>query len=196
MNIEPKPTVRQARPADAEKLAVLVNFAGEGLPLYLWGKLARSDTTAWEIGRQRGMRESGSFSYRNAVMIKQSGDSVGCLIGYEIEDEVEPVPDDMPAMFRPLQELENLAPGSWYINVLAIPQEYRGKGLGTHLLLLAEDIGRTSGRRLMSVIVSDANAGARCLYERCGYLQTASRRMVKEDWTNDGENWVLLTKRL
>ena len=60
----------------------------------------------------------------------------GCLIGYEIPDNPEPLPDDMPAMFVPLQELENLAPGTWYINVLAVRPQFRNQGLGTKLLWL------------------------------------------------------------
>jgi hypothetical protein len=37
----------------------------------------------------------------------------------------------MPAMFVPLQELENLAPGTWYVNVLAAYPEHRSQGHGT-----------------------------------------------------------------
>ena len=48
----------------------------------------------------------------------------------------------------------------------------------------------------MSVIVSDANSGARRLYERCGYSEIATRAMVKNGWENKGQNWVLLTKAL
>jgi len=48
----------------------------------------------------------------------------------------------------------------------------------------------------MSIIVSDANSGARRLYQRAGYAEVATRPMVKEDWVNDGENWVLLTMPL
>ena len=48
--------------------------------------------------------------------------------------------------------------------------------------------------RGMSIIVSDANTGARRLYERHGYSERASRTMVKDEWVNDGENWVLLVK--
>ena len=129
-------------------------------------------------------------------MIEADGAAAGCLIGYEISDDIEPIPDDMPDMIRPLQELENRAPGSWYVNVLAIDPEYRGRGLGTQLLGFADDIGRAAGKRMMSVIVSDANPGARRLYERCGYAPAGSREMVKEAWENDGRNWVLLTKRL
>jgi hypothetical protein len=46
----------------------------------------------------------------------------------------------------------------------------------------------------LSVIVSDANSGARRLYERCGYGERAKRAMIKEDWVNEGRHWVLLTK--
>lgn len=99
-------------------------------------------------------------------------------------------------MFVPLQELENLAPGTWYVNVLAVHPPFRGLGLGTKLLCFADETGRALGKRGMSVIVSDANAGARQLYERCGYRQAAARVMVKDDWRNDGRNWVLLTKAL
>jgi hypothetical protein len=79
MRIELAPPLRPARLSDAEKLAELVNYAGEGLPLYLWNKLAKPGTTAWEVGRQRAMRETGSFSFRNAVIIEVDREVAGCL---------------------------------------------------------------------------------------------------------------------
>jgi ribosomal protein S18 acetylase RimI-like enzyme len=174
----------------------LVNYAGEGLPLYLWIKLAEPGETAWDVGRRRGEREEGSFSYQNATIIEHEGRAAGSLIGYEIDDDPQPIPSDMPAMFRPLQELENLAAGTWYVNVLAVLPEYRGRGLGSDLLRIADDTGRRLGKRGMSVIVSDANTGARRLYERFGYREAARRKMVKEDWVNEGADWVLLTKTI
>ena len=148
----------------------------------------------WDVGRRRAAREEGSFSYRNATIIEHDGQCAGCLIGYAIPDNPEPVPDDMPAMFTPLQELENLAPGTWYLNVLAVQPQFRGQGLGTRFLGLADETARVSGKRGISVIISDANIGARRLYERCGYKQSATRLMVKENWENEGQSWVLLTK--
>jgi ribosomal protein S18 acetylase RimI-like enzyme len=82
-------------------------------------------------------------------------------------------------MFVPLQELENLVPGTWYVNVLAVQPDLRGRGLGTRLLAPADERGRSLGKSGMSVIVSDANTGARQLYERCGYREIAARPMVK-----------------
>ena len=56
-------------------------------------------------------------------------------------------------------------------------------------------LGHTDlGLRGTSLIVSDANRGARRLYERLGYEEVASRPMVKEQWRSDGENWVLMIR--
>jgi ribosomal protein S18 acetylase RimI-like enzyme len=183
---------RPATKEDAGVLAELVNHAGEGMPLYLWGKLAGRGETAWDVGRARAGREHGSFSYRNATIIERKGEAAGCLIGYAIADAPLALAPDIPAMFRPLQELENLAPGTWYVNVLAVLPTFRNAGLGTELLRLADRTGRELGSRGLSLIVSDANTGARRLYERTGYRETATRPMVKEGWSNEGQNWVLL----
>jgi len=186
----PSPPFRPAVIEDAPILAELVNFAGEGLPLYLWGKMATAGETAWDVGRRRAAREEGSFSYRNATMIEHDNQC------YEIPDQPGPIAADLPAMFVPMQELENLAPGTWYVNVLAVVPQFRGRGLGTKLLALADDTARSLDKRGMSVIVSGANSGARRLYERCGYRERATRPAVKEDWVNEARDWVLLTKRL
>ena len=188
------PPFRRAVQADAAILAELVNYAGEGMPLYLWEKLAEPGETEWDVGRRRAARESGSFSYRNAVVIEHEGQCAGCLIGYEIPDDPPPIAANMPAMFVPLQELENMAPSTWYVNVLAVLPQFRNRRYGTELLRLADETGRALGKRGMSVIVSDANLGGRRLYERQGYRAAAQRPMIKEGWVNDGLNWVLLTK--
>jgi len=190
------PPFRRAAIDDAPLLAELVNYAGEGLPLYLWGKMAAAGDSAWDVGRRRAAREEGSFSYRNAVIIEHQGQAAGCLIGYETPDQPKPIGADMPAMFVPMQELENLAPGTWYVNVLAVAPRFRGHGLGTRLLALADDTARSLGKRGLSVMVADSNSGARRLYERFGYRQCATRPAVKEDWVNDVRDFVLLTKEL
>ncbi len=150
--------------------------------------------SAWDVGRRRAERDEGSFSYRNTTVIEDAGKAAACLIGYDIPDDPQPIPPDMPPMFVPLQELENLAPATWYVNVLAVLPEHRNKGYGTRLLALADETGRKLGKRGMSVIVADANTGARRLYERCGYVEKERRPMVKDGWQTEGREWVLLVK--
>jgi ribosomal protein S18 acetylase RimI-like enzyme len=192
-----EPPFRRAAREDAAAMAELVNVAGENLPLYLWSRMAAPGQGAWEFGRLRAQREEGAFSYRNTVIVEAAdGRAAGCLIGYPLPKRAEPIPPDLPPLFRPLQELENLAPATWYVNVLAVYPEHRGRGLGSGLLALAERIAADLGSSGLSIIVSDANAGARRLYERRGYREAAARPMVKEGWENAGRNWVLLVKDL
>lgn len=186
---------RRATPDDAQALAELVDFASEGLALHLWSKIAGPGGDPWAVGRERASRGVGSFSYRNAVVLERNGRVAAGLIGYPLPDRPEPIPDSMPPMSVPLQQLENLAPGTWYVNVLAAYPDQRGQGLGTALLGLADQLAAEPDRCGLSIIVSDANGGARRLYERTGYAEAARRRKVKEDWQNAGKDWVLLVKR-
>ena len=169
-------TEREAQKSDAAELAKLIDLAGEGLPFYLWRQMAAAGEDPWEIGRQRAARDTGGFSYRNSVVAEVDGKVVGALVGYPVADEPEPVdPDNTPPMFVPLRELENLAPGTWYVNSVAVFPEARGLGVGSRLMHCAEQRAAELGLRGLSLIVSDANPGARRLYEHLGYEELAER---------------------
>ena len=186
-------TIRDAASSDCTELAQLINFAGEGLPLYLWQQMAGAGEDPWEIGRQRAVRDTGSFSYRNSVVAELDGKIAGALVGYPLAAEPEPIDTaNTPPMFIPLLELENLAAGTWYVNAVATFPEARGSGVGSKLMRWAGNRAHELGLRGVSLIVSDANRGAQQLYERLGYSEVASRKLVKEQWQNDGENWVLM----
>src|ERR1700752_4078358 len=100
-------------------MAELVHFASEGLALYLWTKIAGPGVDPWTIGRERAEREAGGFSYRNAVVAEADGRVVEALVGYPLPDTPEPMSAGLPPIVVPLEELESLAPGTWYVNVLA-----------------------------------------------------------------------------
>jgi ribosomal protein S18 acetylase RimI-like enzyme len=188
---------RQANLDDAAAMAELVNIAGEGLPLYLWTNMAVQGQSPWDVGRERARRESGAFSYRNTIVCEESGRVVASLIGYPLEDAPAPTDySDLPSMFVPLQQLEDMVPGTWYVNVLATYPESRGRGIGSELLSIAEGIATRLSKRALSIIVADTNEGARRLYERHGYSEVARRAMVKYDWAHPGADWVLLLKHL
>lgn len=193
--MELDPPLRTARTDDALALAELVNMAGEGLPLYLWTKMAEPGEDPWLVGQRRAQRDNASFSHKNAVVMEEAGRVVAGLIGYRLPDVPDPIDyETMPAMFIGMQELENLAPRTWYVHVVAAVPEMRGRGIGTKLLSLAEELARETESSGMSIIVADSNEGARRLYERVGYREAGRRRAVKEDWKTATENWVLLLK--
>lgn len=186
---------RRARPADAGVLAELVNIAGEGLPLYFWSSITGPGETGWDIGRARASRDSGAFSFRNAFLREEEHTPVACLIGYPLPGEPEKSDySELHPIAVPLQQLEDMVPGTWYVNVLATCPSHRNKGYGGALLELAVQLANDSGRSGLSIIVSDANRGAKRLYERHGYCEYARRPMVKAGWENPGHEWVLLTR--
>lgn len=182
---------RLATAADAPVLAQFIMWAGEGLPMLVWQDLAGPKGDPWAVGAQRMAKKAEAGE---VVVADQDGAAVAGLMGYPIT-EAEPT-EGMPPRFVPLQELENLAVGSWYIHVLATMPSARGQGWGGKLIELAEVSAAEAGITDMSIIVSDANEGARRLYERCGYSETARRRAVKDGWDNPVTDWVLLTKTL
>jgi ribosomal protein S18 acetylase RimI-like enzyme len=57
-----------------------------------------------------------------------------------------------------------------YIGHLATLPEARGRGIGTRLLALAEELARQGGYRHTSLDVFIENTRARALYERVGYM--------------------------
>lgn len=122
--------------------------------------MAGAGETALDVGRRRAAREEGGFSYRNAVVADPGTGAVAALIGYPLPDRAAPIDLDIPSMIVPLQQLENLACGSWYVNVLAAYPEHRGRGDGARLLGLVERLAGAAGRRGLSVIVSGSNEGA------------------------------------
>jgi ribosomal protein S18 acetylase RimI-like enzyme len=190
-----RPPFRAATSEDAATLAEFVQFASEGLAIYLWSKIVGHGCDPWSIGRERVRGETG-LSYHNAVIAELDGQPASGLISYPLRDKPEPISNKLPAMLVPLQELMNLAIDTWYVHVLAAYPEYRGKGQGSALLALADRFAASGGKSGLSLIVSDTNVGARRLYESWGYSEVAQRKMVKERWKHPGVNWVLLKKDL
>ena len=129
-------------------------------------------------------------------MIEVDGNVVSALIGYRLPEVAGPVDHDtMPAMFVPFQEMENMVPGSWYVNVLATLDDFRCRGFASRLLAAAEGEARKSGASTMSIITGDINPALN-IYRNFGFVETVRRPIVKDNWDYDGSEWVLLVKKL
>ncbi len=188
--------IRGAKASDATHLVRFINMAADNLPLHFWKKTVGSGGDPWALGRERAARETGNFSYRNAWLAEVDGEVGACLLGYAAETDSSPIDPDTPPIFVPLLELEALAPGSWYLNVLATYEAFRGKGLGSALLAHAETIAADTGHDTISLIAEDTHLDALRLYAAKGYREIARRRVVKEDWQVDASEWILFVKQL
>ncbi len=189
------PPFRRAVAGDAPALARLIDLAGEGLPAALWQRAAAPGQSALDVGAARAAREVGGFSYRNAVVAELDGRVAGMLLGYR-----QPDPYDtgdlaqLPEPVRPLVMLESRAPGSWYVNGLAVFPAYRGQGLASGLLALAAELARDAGAPSLSVIVGEWNGAARRLYRRDGYREAARLAAVALPGPGHAGEWILMTR--
>lgn len=186
--------IRDARPEDADHLVRFINMAADDLPLHFWQKSVGPDGDPLAWGRERAARETGSFSYRNAWLAEVEGEVAACLLGYPAAMQPEPIEPGTPPIFVPLLELEAMAPGSWYLNVLATYPAFRGRGLGSALLARAEAVTRQAGRSTVSLIAEDTHLDALRLYRAKGFREIARRPVVKEDWPVEASEWILFTK--
>jgi ribosomal protein S18 acetylase RimI-like enzyme len=78
-----------------------------------------------------------------------------------------------------------------YVKFIVVEEGDRGAGVGSALLLFAEDLFRREARH-MFLCVSSFNRRARSFYERHGYLAVAEL----PDYVVDGAAEVLMHKRL
>lgn len=182
---------RPAVPGDAPALVDFVSMAGRGLPEMVWAGMARPGQTVREVGLARAARDEGSFSWRNATVAEREGQVLGGMVGYPLPDEPVEIGPDFPRAFVDLQELENLAAGTWYVNILGVYPQARGQGIGGALL---GEAGRLAEGRPCSIIVFAGNEGALRLYRREGFRETARRRVNIPGWAHDGEDDILLIR--
>jgi ribosomal protein S18 acetylase RimI-like enzyme len=189
-----RPPLRRATKQDARTLAELVDYAGHGIPGYLWSRSAKEGQPPIEVGIERVLREEVNFSYRNAVVADVDGRVASALLAYRLPEHSDVNLDELPDLLRPLEELELKVPGTFYINILAAYPEYRGLGLGTSLLEAAHMLASEAGCNELSLEVFEQNVGALRLYERHGYREIARLPAVPHPvYPYDGD--VLLMTR-
>src|SRR5215208_3180852 len=168
-----QPPLRLATRKDARALAELTDYAGHGIPGYLWSRSADEGRPPIEVDIERILREEANFSYRNAVVGEVDGRVAAALLAYRLPEHSDVNLDELPDLLRPLEELELKVPGTFYINILAAYPEYRGLGLGTSLLEAAHMLASEAGCNELSLEVFEQKVGALRLYERHGYRKIA-----------------------
>jgi ribosomal protein S18 acetylase RimI-like enzyme len=188
--------LRRATRKDARALAELIEYAGHGIPGYLWSRSAKEGQPPIEVGIERVLREEANFSYRNAVVADVDGRVAAMMLAYRLPEHTNVNLDELPDLLRPLEELELKVPGTFYINALAAYPEYRGLGLGTRLLEAARTLASEAGCNELSLEVFEQNEGAVRLYERHGYQEIARLPVVPHpSYSYDGDV-VLMTRNV
>jgi ribosomal protein S18 acetylase RimI-like enzyme len=185
--ITPTTMFRSATVNDCYTIAQLFRIASDGVADYIWSTLTDDypGLTPVEIGATRYASEESLFSYKNCVLAERNGNPIGMMLTFPIaesehpetplEDKNNPEKNDTNAEPITSNEPDVLAPyglealGSWYICALALFPEFRGQGIGTQFLAIANQQAAARGFSELSLLCFEQNTRAFKLYQRHGF---------------------------
>jgi len=183
---------RPARKEDCATIAALYSISSDGVADYIWTKLAEPGDVILAVGKRRYEREDSVFSYRNCTVVECEGNIVGMLVAFPMH--VDSVEEEADPVLKPYSRLEE--DDSYYICGMALFPEYRGGGIGTRLMALAEGHAREKGYKKISLIVFEQNSGAFQLYLRSGYSEVAREPVCPHPLIHYTGDAILMAKEI
>lgn len=187
---------RSCREDDCAHLALLADMATRRLTSFLWGQMASSGQSAFEVGRNIIRNDESQFiHFRNWRVAEHEGRIVGALNGYIIPAPTGPAAPP-PEVVRTLNELKTMAAGTWYMSAAAIYVEQRGKGFGKLLLAEAEACARAMQKDRLTLMVGSFNPKAYNLYRQTGFEEWDRRPFSPFPGSDEPGEWILMVKNL
>jgi ribosomal protein S18 acetylase RimI-like enzyme len=165
--------IRPARSSDAADIARLVAISSDGIAMIEWQQQAHKEQRdALDVAESIYQIPQGNYSYTSATMIESNSEIAGMLLAFAIPPAAPRNPENRPSsddenVFAPYIYLEE--PNSWNICGVAIYAQFRGQGLGTRLMALANEQAKEKGFSRLSLVVFEQNAASVRLYGRLGY---------------------------
>ena len=187
-----KQIIRPADVDDCGKIAELYSVASDGVADYVWSKLAEPGEKLLDVGRRRYRREDTPFSYRNCTVVEMDGEVAGMLVAFPMHCDPGEIESD--PVLRPYSDLEQ--DNSFYICGVALYPDYRGRGIGSGLMVLAEEQARERDFDQTSLIVFEQNTGALRLYRRLGYREMRRAAVVPHPLIHHSGDALLMVKDL
>lgn len=184
---------RPAEKTDCPMIASLYKISSDGVADYIWTKLAEPGEDILEVGQRRYERENTLFSYQNCTLATINDTIVGMLVAFPMLVDTAAEPEEDPVL-APYSQLEK--DNSYYICGVAIFPDYRGQGIGTKLMRLAETHAITKGFTKLSLIVFEQNQGAKRLYDRLDYREINREAIVSHPLIHYSGDAILMLKEM
>ena len=167
---------RPAKNSDCRTIASLYSISSDGVCDYIWTTMAKPGEDILDVGQRRYEREEGPFSYRNCTVAELNGEIIGMLVAFPMHVDPDATEEVVDPVLTPYSALEE--DNSYYICGMALFPPYRGHGVGSSFLALAEMHARARKLAKLSLIVFEQNEGAKRLYLRNGYVEVARHPVV------------------
>ncbi len=187
--------IRPAEHDDIPDLAELYIIAADGWADAVYGGLVPGLPTN-EIVERRFHRDDATTSYRHCWVAMTSGKVAGKLHAFPFDDLMENpadplIPAERYVLFQTFDGLE--APGSYYVNVIAVFPQFQGEGIGRRLLSLAHSQAREKGCAELNLHVFEQNEGAVGFYRRLGFTVKARNPVVEHQLIRYSGDMLLMT---
>jgi len=186
-------TFRPANKTDCRAIASLYSISSDGVADYIWSKMAGPGEDILDIGQQRYERENTLFSYQNCTLAMVNDAIAGMLVAFPMWTDGDAVADTDPVL-APYSQLEEDA--SYYVCGVALFPEFRGQGIGSQFMQMAEDATRDQGLDKLSLVVFEQNEGARRLYDTLGYQEVSRAAIVPHPLIHYSGDALLMVKQL
>jgi len=186
-------TFRAAAKTDSRTIARLYSISSDGVADYIWTRLAEPGQDILDVGQARYEREGTPFSYRSCTIAEVAGEIAGMLVAFPMWVDANAPPEEDPVL-APYSRLEEDA--SYYVCGVALFPAFRGQGIGSHFMSLAEDAAREEDLAKLSLIVFEQNTGAKELYDRLGYHEVARAAVVPHPLIHYTGDALLMVKEI
>ncbi|UHA73528.1 GNAT family N-acetyltransferase [Paenibacillus sp. 481] len=182
-------TIRKSLPQDAKKAAKLMFDAMDWL-----GELFQLNTdNSTKLVEKVYLQPNTRFSYGHTYVVDIDGEVAGVLTtaeggkldqlnknaalkGYSFIT-FKGIMNVLKNAFNLLKTKEALD-DEYYITTLSVDSKFRGKGIGTKLMDLAEQLAQQNGYRKCALTVDAGNVKARRLYNQLGYVEQNEFRLM------------------
>lgn len=187
--------VRTARPDDAKPCAELIYMTMGGMADHLLG----GDEAEWAktILMRLFQRPKNRYSYEYTNLAIIADEIAGLLLSYparilKLLDlpmigsilAVGKLSDSLQFFYRslPLMNVKEVEMDEYFINNVAVFPKFRGKGVGTYLMKLAEKKARDNGLNKCSLTVEIEHESVVALYKHLGYriMDTIEVEVLKQ----------------
>lgn len=165
--------LRMAKSEDVEQVADLLDIANNSGMAVFWRSEIGSGETWRDIVRRRFMSPSSRLSMKNTMVAEVDGEVAGMLM-FAILPETPIAIDSVDPVLRPYIELQNQAPGSFYINNAAVFPKWRRRGISSALRDVVIRVAYDTGLTDISTTVHESKDFLLAHYAKRGMTVVAS----------------------
>ena len=185
---------RPAKKIESRKIAELISIASDGVLDYVWSKETREGEEILEVGRRMYENEDMDLSYKNCVFAEIKGEIAGVLATSPVVLNSEMNLSEIDPVFVPYMTLQEEQ--SYYIWAVSLYDKFRGQGIGTAFMEIAELKAKEHGLTKLSLLVFEQNTGAVRLYKRLGYAEAGRQPVVPHQMIKYTGDVVLMVKHI